>query len=382
MSRADPIVLQSVPSRETLRGWLAGSRSPRATIYLPLQWSAPERNQNAVRLADAAREVEARLQAAGLPAETAGAWGARLRAVDLEAIAGPGPAGLAVLLDGRALRAIALYVPTPYRVCVASGFALRPLLAAMERTSRYRVLAVSANRVALYEGGPEGLALSPQPGLPQSLEDALGTEKTSNELRVRGTRAGGGAPVFYSHGAARDERKLDLERFHEALGRILAGQLGDGSLPLVLVATQEHQAALRAAAKMPALLSEGVVCNPDRLSPAELHAAAWPLVERWLGDPTRALSSWERARRRGKGLDLLSDIGAAAVWGRVQRLWVDLERSVPGRLDAATGSVISGSGDDDLLDALAETVLARGGEVITLSASSLPASGGAVAELH
>ena len=381
MPRPESIAPQALPSAETLRGWVAAARGLRATVYLPLQWSVPAVKQNAILLADASREVEARLGAAGLSAETAGAWAARLRAVKLGPNGGAGPAALALLLDEQALQAVAMHVATPYRVTVASAFALRPLLAAMRRASRYRVLTVSANRVALFEGGPEGLAPAPQPGLPESLEDALGAEKSGNELRVRGSRAGGGSPIFYSHGAARDERKLDLERFHQALGRVLAGHLGDGSLPLVLIATEEHQSGLRAAAKMPALLADGVVCNPDRLSPAELHAAAWPLVERWLGDPARDGSSWERARNRGKGLDLLDDIGAAAVSGRVRRLWVDAEQGVPGRLDAA-GRVVAGSAADDALDGLVEAVLARGGEVIPMPAASLPSKTGAAAELH
>jgi len=378
--RVDPISIEPLPSLETLRGWAAAAEGLRVTIYLPLQWGFPQVQQNAVQLADAAREVETRLAAAGLLAEAAGRWAARLHAVELEAGGAPGPAALAVLIDERSLHAVALHHPTPYRVSVGTTFALRPLLGAMRRASRYRVLAVSVRRVALFEGGPEGLAPAPQPGLPTSLEDALGAETSANELRVRGSRAGGGAPIFYSHGAARDERKLDLERFHEALGRALAGHLGDGLLPLVLAATEEHQAALRAAAKMPALLVEGVVCNPDRLSPSELHALAWPIVERWLGDPARDGSSFERARNRGKGFDRLDDITAAAFFGRVRRLWVDAERSIPGRLDA-NGARIAGAGDDDVLDAIVQVVLARGGEVIPLPAASLPSSG-AAAELH
>ena len=129
-----------------------------------------------------------------------------------------------------------------------------------------------------------------------------------------------------------------------------------------------------------ALLADGVVCSPDRLSPSELHALAWPIVERWLGDPTRDGSSFERARNRGKGFERLDDITAAAFFGRVRRLWVDTERSIPGRLDA-NGARIAGTGDDDVLDAIVQVVLAQGGEVIPLPAASLPSSG-AAAELH
>jgi len=380
VTRSEPIAPQALPTPELLRAWLAAAPAdaPRATICLPLAWAGPEAKQNAVHLENAARDVEAKF---GHTGTKPGAFGARLRALELAAHGRPGPAAVTVLLDTGAARAVALHRSVPYRVQVASRFALRPLLAAMRRSSRYRVLAVSAGRVALFEGGPEGLAPAPVQGLPTSLEDALGSEKTENELRMRGTRAGGGAPIFYSHSAARDEQKLDLARFHEALGRVLAGQLGDGAFPMVLVATDEHQVALRAAAKIPALLAEGVVRNPDHLSPMELHAAAWPRVEHWLAD--RDGGSWERARNRGKGLELLDDVAAAAVAGRVRRLWVDAARSLPGGVDIASARIVAPAlPDDDVLDALAEIVVGRGGEVLPVEAPALPSSTGAAAELH
>lgn len=378
-SRPSPVLPQALPDLATLRTWVGAGAGPRATIYLPLQRSFPESQQNAVQLDHAARELEQRLAAAGVP--DPGAWAARLRGIETDVRRlGAWPAALAALLDAGAQHVVGLHAATPFRVTLASSFALRPLLGALRRASRYRVLAVSAGRVALFEGGPEGVGPEAIPGLPQSLEDALGSETTEKELRMRGTRAGGGAPVFYSHGDSRDQRKLDLARFHEALGRALAGHLGDGALPMVLFASDEHQAGLRAAAKIPVLIAEGVEGNPDRLSPAELHAAAWPLVERWLG--VREQAGWERARNRGKGVDLLDDVGAAAVAGRVRRLWIDAARSIAGRIDPETGRVVAGGGDDDVLDALAEIVVARGGEVIPVAGSSLPSGTGAAAELH
>src|SRR5690606_41088632 len=50
----------------------------------------------------------------------------------------------------------------------------------------YRVLAVSVNRVAHFEGGPEGLREAPLSGVPTSLSDALGDELTEVQFRVRG----------------------------------------------------------------------------------------------------------------------------------------------------------------------------------------------------
>lgn len=200
---------------------------------------------------------------------------------------------------------------------------------------------------------------------------------------MRGTQRGGGAPAVYSHGSGKEERKLDLVRFHEALARTLAAALGEATLPIVVAGTDEHQSGLRATARLGALLDDGLSGNFDHATPAELAARSAPLVERWLARRTaEQAAGWERARNRGKALDLLGDVGAAALTGRIARLWVDATRVVPGGLDPATGQLVPGHGDDDVLDALCEAVLARGGEVVPVDAGLLPSPTGAAAELR
>jgi hypothetical protein len=373
-----PVLVESLPSLETLRSWVAPGPLPRATVYLPLQRAVPDVRQNALLLEQAARELAGRLDG------DASGFVSRLRAVETDLARMPGsPAALVVLADPEHVRCVALPVAVPYGVAVASSYALRPLLRVLAGTSRYQALAVSTKRVALFEGSAEGLAPLACPGLPTSLEDALGSETTEKELRVRGTRAGGAAPAFYANRSSRDERKLDLARFHEALARALAASVADQSVPLVLVGTEEHQGGLRNLAKLPALLAEGAGGSPDHWSAAEIHARAWPVVGRWLAARRdESLAAFERARNLGKGLDFLDDVAAATVAGRVRRLWVDEARRVPGRVEPASGVVAEGSGDDDVLDGLTELVLSRGGEVLPIDGTRLPSGSGVAAELH
>jgi len=384
MPRSQPVSVRPLPTPDELRGWLAPDAGPRVTVHLPIQRSVPEVRQNALLLEQAGREAEQRLLALGTSAASAAEAAAGLGRVDLDlARIGPATRALALLLDGRGLRAVGLHAEVPYSVSVASTFALRPLLTALHRQAPYRVLAVSLKRVAHFEGGRDGLREAPLPGVPATLADALGTQLTEKEFRVRGTGRAGAAPVYYSHGSGTDERKLDLVRFHEVLARSLTAALGEVAQPIVLAATDEHQSGLRAAVKLPALLDEGVAGNFDHASAAELAALGAPVVERALARRAQeGAGAWERARNRGKAADLLDDVGAAALAGRVARLWVDASRALPGRLDPATGCIVAGVGDDDALDALCEAVLARGGEVIPVEAAQLPSPTGAAAELR
>jgi hypothetical protein len=306
----------------------------------------------------------------------------RLAAVetDLRKLARPA-AGLAVFHDRVALHAFALAASPSRSVVVAENFALRPLLAAARRDRRHRVLAFSAKRVALYEGDAGGLEPAPSLGLPSSLEDALGSEVTQKELRVATTQGGMGSPHYYSHDSGRDERKLDLERFHLKFARALEKALEGRNEPLVLVGTQANQSGLRAALRLSTLLPEGVHANPDHLAPAELHARSWPLVARAVdAEDARLAADYERAVNRGKGLHRIDDVAAAAAAGRVRRLWVSRDEQVPGAVDLASGALVGGRTGEDVLDGIVTLVLRHAGEVI--AGSPIPSGTQLAAELH
>lgn len=373
--------VDSLPGLEELRAWVEPESQTRVSLYLPLEQHLREHHANVQLRDQALRDIEQKLAALGI----AGApWSERMRAIEIDVrTLAPRTATLAVFADDKNERAVPLHASLPLSVSVGTTFALRPLLGVLARSSRYRLLAVSEHRVALFDGGPAGLAATPHAGIPTSLTDALGSLTTEKEHRVRGTGVDGNVAVSYSHGTAKEERKLDRERFHAALAAALVPVLKDDGIPLVLAGTDEHHSALREKLKLQAFLDQGVHGNVDALGPAELHERAWPLVEHWCAARAAACKGhFERARNRGKGLDLQDDVAAAAVAGRVRRLWLDAERHISGRIDRQTGRSIAGAGDDDVLDSLAELVLASGGEVIPVPAAALPSTSGLAAELH
>jgi hypothetical protein len=373
--------VDSLPGLEELRAWVEPESETRVSLYLPLEQHLREHHGNVQLRDQALRDLEQKLTALGI----AGApWSERMRAIEIDVRKlAPRTATLAIFADDKTERAVPLHAALPLSVSVGSTFALRPLLGVLAHSSRYRLLAVSENRVALFDGGAAGLAATPHPGIPTSLIDALGALSNEKEHRVRGTGVGGATAVSYSHGTAKEERKLDRERFHAAVAAALAPVLKDDGIPLVVAGTDEHRSALRERLKLQAFLDEGVAGNVDALGPVELHERAWPLVEGWCAARAAACKGhYERARNRGKGLDLQDDVAAAAVAGRVRRLWLDAARHIGGRIDRKTGRSSEGTGDDDVLDALAEIVLARGGEVIPVPAAALPSATGVAAELH
>jgi hypothetical protein len=69
--------------------------------------------------------------------------------------------------------------------------------------------------------------------------------------------------------------------------------------------------------------------------------------------------------------------------GRVRTLLIDADIVLPGRLDRSTGEIVTNvgtdAGVDDLLDDIAEEVVARGGEVVVVPTDKMPSHTGLAA---
>jgi hypothetical protein len=382
MKSLDPIQPAPLPDAAALRALVGARTSPLVSLYVPLSRSVSEARANAAAWEGAVAEAERGLEEAGLPAAEAQNIRKQLGAVetDLRRLERPA-AGLAAFHDRVQAHAFGLIHEPARRVVVAENLALRPLLEAVQRDRRHLVLALSVNRVAVYAGDARGVEPVAAPGLPDSLEDALGSELTAKGLTASATQAGPGTAQFYSHDSGRDERKIDLDRFHAKVARALESAFEGRGEPIVLVSTQAHHSGLRAALRTPLLLPEGVQASPDHLSPSELHARSWPLIERALeAEEAKLAGEFERAFNRGKGLNRIGDVAVAAAGGRVRRLWVGRDERVPGAVDLASGVLVGGRPQEDVLDGIVTLVLRHGGDVIV--ARSVPSGAPVAAELR
>jgi hypothetical protein len=351
------------------------------SLYVPLEAGFEQDRRNAVRFEHAVDVAVARL-----PNGSQQQWRQRLAAIDPNAVPLHDVKTLAIFLGPTLLRSAAVSLPLPERAVVGHGFVLRPLALALDFARTYHLLALSVNHVAFFEGDQRGLRPRALPGLPTSMADALGTELTENQIQVHPAATGGGEIVFHGTGAAKDERSLDLERFHRLVARVLTEQLRSSHVPLVLAADTSHQGSLRAVLKLSQLVPIGLTGSPDHLSADELHQRTWSIIEGvLLRERQEAAAAFEAARNHGKATDRLEEIVRAALIGRVRRLWVVSEAQAPGRIDAEAARIVpAGAGeDDDALEELTVAVLRHAGEVIVASeAMPMPTRSGVAAELR
>jgi len=363
----------------------------KVTVYVPVDGAPSERHASELRLRGAFDRACDRLRERDVRESEVEARRARLEGAR-PGLDGLHPAVRTVvwLGDEDGWARAALVDALPERVVVANEFALRPLIRALERDRRFRVVLVSGNRVAAFVGDARELRPVEVDDLPGSLEEALGSQVEGEGVSYRSDQPVPGraanAPIYHGHGSAREERSIDRERFAQAVARALDAAWAGDDLPVMLAGEVRTASELRRHLKLPHLLDEDVRGNFEAARPDELHARAWERVRTALGrdeQPDRA-AAYEQARNVGKSVEGDFDaVGEAAVAGRIRRLWVEEEARCPGRFDWRTGRRRASDDDqEDALDGLVAQVIRRGGQVHVVDAGDMPAEGPCCAELR
>ena len=294
--------------------------------------------------------------------------------------------GLAVFAARGFLSVYRVQRPVPELTIVAESFHVKPLVRIVQTTDAYQVLVLDREKIALYEGNRDVLdPVELAPDVPRTIEAALGEQLSEPYTKVGTHRAGPGTPTRHGHGSRKDEVKKDAERFFRVVDKaVLEHHSRPSGLPLVLAALPEHQGLFRQLSRNSQLVEKGVVMNASALAPDELRRAAWTVMESFHHEKTRALAEeFAEALPKRLGSDRLSEVGTAAVNGRIATLLVDAEQHIGGRLNPESGLVekaeLNSPDTDDVLDDIAVSVLRNKGQVNVVPAAQMPTRAGVAA---
>jgi hypothetical protein len=373
---------------ESLAALTSASEPPCLSLYQPTHRRHPENRQDGIRFRNLVKEMEGSLRQAYPAVE------AQRLLKPFEELARDSSFwdhtwdGLAVLAGPSLFRVFSLPLPVEELVVVANSFHTKPLRRFLQSVDRYQVLGLSRHAIRLFEGNRHGLVeVDPVPGVPRTIEEALGGELTEPHQTVAsyGGVGGGSSPMHHGQGGKADEVEIDATRFFRAVDRAVLEHCSRPSgLPLILAALPEHHHLYREVSQNPLLAAEGIRLNPESVSADELGSLAWGAMEpRYLARLAALGEEFETGRSRSAGSDDLAEVAQAAAFGRVATLLIEADREIAGHLDAATGQVALASlGDphvDDLLDDLAELVAKMGGSVVVIPAERMPATTGVAA---
>jgi len=366
---------------------LAHQGSPCLSLFQPTHRHHPGNQQDPIRFRNLVKEIEASLRR-------------RYSAQDASAVLEPFHAlagdhafwshtldGLAIFATPAMFEAYGLQRPVAELAVVAESFHVKPVIRFLQSADRYQVLGLSGASVRLFDGTRDTLdEIALAPGIPRTLTDALGTDRTEPHVAMRSHGEGPGrGRVFHGRGATKDEVQGDTERFFRVVDRGAREQHSRPSgLPLLLAALRQHQSLFRQVSHNPFLVEQAIDINPATVAPEDLRVRAWNAVAP--AHATRLRTPAEQfleAESRGRGTRALHDAAVAVTSGRVAHLLIDADRQIPGTFDGSTGRVSLATLDDpdidDLLDDLGERVLRGKGQVVVVPHGQMPTESGVAA---
>jgi hypothetical protein len=363
----------STVSRQVLGELTRWADPPCTTIYLPLDPGHPDIGADRVMLKDLVRDAKRQLRtASGLRSPAIDELLAPAEALLTSERWPLGCRGCATFAAPGLSMQLQLDVDLPLLSVVADRFVVTPLVAAIERDTRFYVLAISQNRVRFLRGDRRRLVDVPVPGLPASRADALWYEHHERLLNVHGgSHQGADRTIGVLHGSpsAHDLRKHQLLRFFQLVDEKLRLVLRDETAPLFVAGVDYELAIYREANRFPHLAGLVDTGNAERLSTHQLHERVWPAAASVLDSPRRALL--DRVERSATPLTSTRAILTACRERRVAALLVAPDRLEWGRLDTLEGRPAHTAGDVDLISLVIGAALEQGADLYQLASGEL-----------
>ncbi len=249
------------------------------------------------------------------------------------------------------------YLPftLPERVVIADRFLTRDLVYAMNRTPRYWVLALSEQPTRLFEGTLDTLVEIQAGGFPMTHEGPGGTAPLPGGFGINPS-------------AHRDERH---RQFFRSVDAALKPFLAHDPLPIGVVGVDRYLSFWNEVTTHKEFMRATLLGNYDAATPHELGRLVWPLVEKAQAERVqRHLDELDGYVSQGRVAATVGEAWRKANEGRGKLLLVEKDFHEAGKLDE-TGLLLLPVDDPtapdvipDAVDAVIETVLSKGGEVI------------------
>ena len=380
-------------NREALRQLAQTQDDPCVSLFMPTYHIETELSQNAIRLKNLLREANHQLKAEGfrdddiddilLPAnillERADAWSESSE-------------GLAVFMTRSS--AFIYRVPLAFEelVVTAHRFHLKPLFPLLASNNQFYVLALSKNRVRLFQGSHHSLKEVQVDDIPERLLDDYVVDKAGQAPQQRmGRRVGGRHDsAFHGQGSLHDRHQArqreELKRAFREIDKAVHAVLREEQAPLLVAGIEAFLPLYREVNTYGSFIEDEMVAgSPDHMHLHELHERAWGIVEPLFQEAQEAsLSQYQQhAGRDGMASSDVKEIIPAAVYSRVDTLFVPIGEHLWGRYDMTSNAVSihddHRAGDDDLFDFAAVQTYLHGGTVHALQPDNMPTTTGLAA---
>jgi len=355
-----------IPTDAKLRKLAAERGDACVSIYVPTTPDTQSIGQARIELGNLLKQAIEQLEVVGTPKRTM--WPVEEQVADLledEDFWAHQAHSLALFVTPERLRSFRLPNKLKPLVQVSDRFHLKPLFRAVSVEQHAFVLALAENEIRLIEvfadAPPQEVRV---PDMPKDAASAAGTSNINSRSYSRRLGGSEGQNVLLRSFC----RKVD-----EALRPVLSGR----SEALILAAADPLHAMFRNLSSYEPLAADGIRTSPVRMSPAELAAAARPVLDGLHAARLTDLRDLFAAREgEGRATTQMDLAARAATQGAVETLMVDIDVVVPGSVDETTGAVTLEKSESaasyGVIDEIAARVLATGGDIVAVRKEDIP----------
>lgn len=352
-----------LPTRSDVEELLGVSGGPCVSIYLPTRPDARDTSTERIAWKNAVDEARAGLADRGHDKRVVSAVTEVLGEVEGDEAFWHHQANtLVVFADDDGLRAFRLPSRLEATVEVSDRFLVKPLMRALTFPHAFFVLALAEGSVRLLEVGPDfGPYEVEVPDLPSDAASHAGRSSlAAGDPKGRDQSSG---------------QKTAQRRYARAVDRAVRPVLLAHDLPLILAATEPIASIYRGVNTYRGLADEGLDLSPERVSDAELVAAARPVLDQIYAAQVAALRArFDDRTGQRRTATAPGDVGRAATLGAVSTLFVDIDADLRGFV-SADGRVSVGDDGHRVADEVARRVLAAGGDVVAVRGPDVPGDG-------
>jgi hypothetical protein len=282
---------------------------------------------------------------------------------------------LAVFATPASVRTFRLPNRTGALVEVSDRFHVKPLFRARTFPQAAFVLALAQGSVRLLEISPEARPeVVVVPGMPSDVASAVGKSSIADRGAVGRIQGSEG-------------QKVRMTQYARLVDGSIRPVIAGSDLPLILAATEPLAGIFRSVCTYPLLAEAAIEGSPESVADADLDARARTILDGiYEADLAAVRETFARRSNEGRASADLTDVARSATFGAVDTVLVDMDASVPGRIDEATGVITEGGPDDPaqygIVDEIARRVYLARGRVLAVRSADIPGGGPVAAVLR
>ncbi|NLB19767.1 MAG: hypothetical protein GX829_02755 [Clostridium sp.] len=351
---------------------IENAEKPLVSIYFPTTRISSGSKENEIRFKNALKIVEAQLQE-----NYPGAAGEKILK-SLQEFIGNNTFwneqydGLAILASKDDVVVYKLQRDVKEYVEVSDTFYIVPLLNAYQTDDNFQVLVLTQNAFKLYEGNRYAIR---EVNLPK--DEQKGLKDVVGDFYEEGGRnhnsMGSGRAVFGTGSSADDEDQIDVEKYFRWVDRyILDNHSKRTEVPLILATLPENFTQFQEISHNDYLIKDGIKRDAQAMDNNSLRKLAWDVLE---PNHIKTLKDLKDRYELSKSKELassdLTEIAMATLESRVDVLLINLNETIPGKINQSTAKLQFDNGHGDMLNDLALMSLKQNAKVYAVPEDEL-----------